>query len=67
MITTECVGINGQSPEDAIANVYFPLIMAKPVLLIYFLPLLMFLSTFGSDLGLEEQAEPNDPGMTSVG
>ncbi|CAK9072773.1 Muscle calcium channel subunit alpha-1 (MDL-alpha-1), partial [Durusdinium trenchii] len=29
---------------DAIANVYFPLIMAKPVLLIYFLPLLMFLS-----------------------
>lgn len=29
---------------DAIANVYYPLVMAKPVLIIYFLPLLMFLS-----------------------
>lgn len=29
---------------DAIANVYFPLIVQRPILLIYFLPLLMFLS-----------------------
>lgn len=29
---------------DAIANVYFPLVTVKPVLIIYFLPLLMFLS-----------------------
>ena len=29
---------------DAIANVYYPLIVQRPILLIYFLPLLMFLS-----------------------
>jgi hypothetical protein len=29
---------------DAIANVYYPLVMAKPVLIIYFLPLLMCLA-----------------------
>lgn len=29
---------------DAIAEVYFPLVVEKPILIIYFLPLLMFLS-----------------------
>ncbi|CAK8999390.1 unnamed protein product [Durusdinium trenchii] len=29
---------------DGIANIYFPLVMQKPFLIIYFLPLLMFLS-----------------------
>ena len=29
---------------DAIANIYYPLIVIKPVLIIYFLPLLVFLS-----------------------
>lgn len=30
--------------KDGIANIYFPLVMQKPFLIIYFLPLLMFLS-----------------------
>lgn len=30
--------------EDGIANIYFPLVMQKPFLIIYFLPLLLFLS-----------------------
>ena len=30
--------------KDGIAAIYYPLIMAKPILLVYFLPLLLFLS-----------------------
>ena len=33
---------------DAIANVYYPLVMAKPVLIIYFLPLLMCLASIAT-------------------
>ncbi|CAK8999380.1 unnamed protein product [Durusdinium trenchii] len=29
---------------DGIANIYYPLVMAKPILIVYFLPLLLFLS-----------------------
>ena len=35
---------------DAIANVYYPLVMAKPLLIIYFLPLLMCLACAKRDM-----------------